>query len=33
MRFKRFEKRILESGRDMEDIPDAEKREMWEQTA
>jgi tetrapyrrole methylase family protein/MazG family protein len=33
MRFKRFEKRILESGRDMEDIPDAEKREIWEQTA
>ena len=33
MRFKRFEKRILESGRDLEDIPDAEKREIWEQTA
>jgi tetrapyrrole methylase family protein/MazG family protein len=32
MHFKRFEKRILESGRDMEDIPDAEKREIWEQT-
>lgn len=32
MRFKRFEKRILESGRDLEDIPDAEKRVIWEQT-
>jgi tetrapyrrole methylase family protein/MazG family protein len=32
MRFKRFEKRILESGRDLEDIPDAEKRVIWDQT-
>ena len=32
MRFKRFEKRILESGRDLEDIPDAEKKAIWEQT-
>jgi tetrapyrrole methylase family protein/MazG family protein len=33
MRFKRFEKRILESGRHLEDIPDAEKKVIWEQTA
>lgn len=33
MRFKRFEKRILESGRNLEDIPDAEKKVIWEQTA
>jgi tetrapyrrole methylase family protein/MazG family protein len=33
MHFKRFEKRILESGRHLEDIPDAEKKVIWEQTA
>ena len=31
MRFKRFEKLILESGRQPEDIPDDEKRTIWEQ--
>ena len=31
MRFKRFEKRILESGRQLKDIPDDEKRTIWEQ--
>jgi MazG family protein len=32
MRFKRFEKLILKSGRDLADIPDAEKRVIWERT-
>lgn len=32
MRFKRFEKLILESGRELGDIPEDEKRVIWEET-